>query len=171
MPTHINLRYQELEEAWKGVEKYQALATQYGYTDIFADNAGKMVQLCVAVGLDGSSERAGPDGFDRIGNMYEVKTIDLAKKSKGFSTNHHLTTNTIERFRNRRFIFAVYLGITLHAAYLIEAEQLEPIFKKWEATLKDKSHINNPKIPVDFVLQNGVVMYMKDVAPAWAKSK
>lgn len=167
MPTHLNLRQEEILDLWPHIEKYQEIAAQYGINDIFQDAGGKMLQLAVAVGLDMSKDRMGPDAFDRIGNEYEVKTTDLNKKGNGFSTNHHLTHSTIDRYSSRRWVFAMYRGITLIEAYLVEPEALQPYYDKWALVLKSKSHINNPKISADYVRDVGRVMYMKDVPPPW----
>lgn len=167
MPTHLNLRYDEIENLWPGVERVQALADAYNIPDIFQDAGGKMLQLAVACGLDIIPGRTGPDAQDRIGNTYEIKTVDLNGKSKGFTTNHHLTGKTILRYRTRRWVFAMYDRITLKEAYLVEGIDLEPVFQNWEIVLKTRDHINNPKIPIDFVRQIGVTMYLKDVPPPW----
>ena len=173
MPTHLNMRYAEIEALWPGIEAYQKLAAKYGVDDIFADNGGKTVQLAIATGLDVLPGRMGADYTDRMGNLYEVKTTNLnsKSKSKSFTTNHHLTNSTISKYRDRRWIFATYDNIRLVDAYLVEATALEPIFQRWELTLKSQSHINNPKIPLDYVRNVGTVMYMKDVAPAWISGK
>ena len=171
MPTHLNLRYAEIESIWPGVEAMQALAEQYGIKDIFQDAGGKMLQLAVATGLDLMPGRTGPDARDRMGNLYEVKTIDISGKSSGFTTNHHLTLDTITRYRSRRWVFAMYNTITLHEAYLVEGADLEPVFAKWERILLNQGHINNPKIPVEGIREIGTVMYLKDVAPAWMVGK
>lgn len=168
MPTHINLRYQEIEDLWPGVEQVQKLADQYGIKDIFQDAGGKMLQLAVACGLDLEPGRTGPDARDRIGNLYEIKTIDISGTPRGFTTNHHLTHDTIKRYRDRRWVFAFYERITLQEAYLVEAADLEPIFKGWELALKTRDHLNNPKIPFDHVRKVGTTMYLKDVPPPWA---
>lgn len=171
MPTHLNLRYAEIENLWPGVEALQNLANHYDIPDIFQDAGGKMLQLAIATGLDVVPGRTGPDAKDRLGNLYEVKTVDLShRKNPGFTTNHHLTHATIDRYRKRRWVFAMYDRITLREAYLIEPSDLEPVFAKWENTLKTRNHINNPKIPSDFIRQAGTVMYMKDVAPSWIKN-
>lgn len=167
MPTHLNLRYQEIETLWPGVERVQELATLYNIPDIFQDAGGKMLQLAVACGLDIVPGRTGPDAQDRIGNMYEIKTVDLSGKPRGFTTNHHLTEKTILRYRTRRWVFAMYDRITLKEAYLVESIDLEPVFQNWEQALKARDHLNNPKIPIDYVRQIGVTMYLKDVAPPW----
>lgn len=170
MPTHLNMRYAEIEALWPGIKAFQELAEHYGVSDIFADNGGKVVQLAIATGLDIAPGRMGPDYQDRMGNFYEVKTINTATKAAGFSTNHHLTKNTIAKYRKMRWVFALYDNITLVEAFLLDPQEMEPIFQKWELALDSRGHLNNPKIPVDFVRQYGTTMYMKDVAPTWART-
>jgi hypothetical protein len=171
LPSHINLRYREIETLMPGVEAYQDLASSYGITDVFADNGGKLLQLMIAIGLDHSPGRLGPDALDRLGNEYEVKTLDLDKDVAGFSTSHHLNHKTIEKFRSRKWVFAVYRGIKLFEAYLVNPEDLEPMFANWEASLRNtdplRTHINNPKIPLKFVREVGETAYLKDVNPPW----
>jgi len=171
MPTHLNLRYREVEDAMTSAEKLESLGKQYGITDVYADNGVKVLQLAVATGLDIVPGRIGADAQDRIGNEYEIKTADLNKKVTGFSTNHHLNKATISKFRQRRFVFAMYRDSKLYEAYLVEPDDLNVIFRKWELALHGKTHLNNPKIPLDYVRKNGEVMYLKDVAPAWIKGK
>ena len=171
MPTHLNLRYAEIEELWPGIVKFQKLAEQYGITDIFSDNGGKVAQLAIAVGLDIIPGRQGADASDRMGNEYELKTLDLHKKGKGFTTNHHLNRGTIEKYRGRRFVFALYEGITLVEAYLVLPRDMEPLYERWEAALHHRDHLNNPKVPIDYVREVGTVMYLKDVAPPWMEGK
>lgn len=172
MPTHLNTRYAEIESLWPGIQAFQDLANQYGVQDIFADNGGKVVQLAIATGLDIVPGRLGPDYRDRMGNTYEVKTVNMSKKVTGFSTNHHLTKKTIAEYRQRRWVFAMYDDITLIEAYLVEAADMEPVFQKWETALSGKrDHLNNPKVPMDYVREVGTIMYMKDVAPSWISGK
>jgi len=168
MPTHINTRYAELETVWDGVLAFQNLAEHYGVHDIFQDAGGKMVQLAVATGVELVEDRNGPDAVDRIGNQYEIKSTDIAKTTGGFSTNHHLNHATIKKFSSRRFIFAIYEGITLMEAYFVEAKQLEPYFANWRRKLKTKTHLNKPIITVKCIREKGTVAYLKDVAPDWA---
>lgn len=167
MPTHMNLRWTEMESALEGTEKLKSLAKAYGIADPFSDNGVKVLQIAVATGLDIHPGRLGPDAMDRIGNEYEIKTVDLDKKNSGFSTNHHLNHAVIDRFTKRRFVFATYRGSTLVEAYLVESAMLEPAFRKWRTALKKVSHLNNPKISIDYVREVGQPMYLKDVAPDW----
>ena len=39
---------------------------------------------------------------------------------------------------------------------------LEPLFRHWEDKLEAVSHLNNPKIPVKFVRENGIRVYPID---------
>lgn len=41
-------------------------------------------------------------------------------------------------------------------------KMLEPLYVHWENKLKTISHINNPKIPVNFVRINGLKVYPID---------
>jgi hypothetical protein len=166
VPTQLNIRYEEIESLWPGIESYQKLAEAYGIKDIFSDNGGKMLQLAIATGLDLSAQRMGPDGFDRMGGEYEIKTVDISGGNRGFSTSHHLNRDTIARYRARRWIFAIYDKITLIAVYRIEPAQMEQVFANWELALRLQDHLNNPKIPLQHVRQRGTVMYLKDVATA-----
>jgi hypothetical protein len=161
------MRWVEMEEAMEGARKMQHLANQYGITDIFADNGGKVLQIAVATGLDIVPGRMGADATDRLGNEYELKTIDLDKKASGYSTNHHLSLSTIARYAGRRFVFAEYRGVDLIAAYMLMPEAMKPVYTKWRLNLKGRVHLNNPKISIDFVRENGTVMYMKDVPAPW----
>ncbi len=170
MPSHLNLRYEEISNLWPGVVRMQALADQYGIHDITQDAGLKMLQIAIATGLDIVPGRTTPDARDRMGNFYEVKTIDLAGKATGFSTSHHVNYNSLEKYRDRKWVFAAYDRITLMEAYLVEPDDLEPLFAKWGLKLKEKgvTHINNPKIPVEYIREVGRVSYLKDVPPVWA---
>lgn len=152
-----NMREAELSAHWPAIEQYQSLAAQYGIRDIFQDAGGKLLQLAIVTGLDLGTERLGPDATDRMGNEYEIKSTDISLKTTGFSTSHHLTGSTLRAFRDRRWVFAIYKGIRLIECYLLEADQLEPVFQTFERNLQrsNKDSLNNPKIPIDYVRTNG----------------
>ncbi len=174
MPTHMNIRWMELLELWPYIERFNDLANAYGIPDVFQDAGGKMLQLAIATGLDLNPSRQGPDAHDRTGGVYEIKTTDVSRTNKGFSTNHHLTVRTLAGYRSCRWVFATYESITLMEARLLEPEELEPVFLKWEQRLNampnsSGNHLNNPKIPLDYVQNMGRTMYMKDVIPPWVK--
>lgn len=48
----------KLRLAWEGIQDLQKLASEYGITDVFQDNGGKVLQMLVLLGLKGSSGRA-----------------------------------------------------------------------------------------------------------------
>lgn len=44
--------------------------------------------------------------------------------------------------------------------YVMTPDQLEPVYRHWEDQLANgRSHLNNPKIPVRFVRENGLRVY------------
>src|SRR5690349_9599236 len=59
------------------------------------------------------------------------------------------------------WIFAVYRNIELVAIYLLTPKDLEPLFSRWEKRWHDTGgkDINNPKIPLDFVVAHGTLLY------------
>jgi hypothetical protein len=67
----------------------------------------------------------------------------------------------IAKYRDVVWYFAVYEGIELISLYKMEAETLEPYFSKWEKKWKEDGNkdINNPKIPLKFVEENGESIY------------
>jgi hypothetical protein len=59
-----------------------------------------------------------------------------------------------------RWVFAIYEGIEMRRAYSMAAKDLEPYFAKWEAQWEEtEADINNPKIPLGFVMEKGDLMY------------
>ena len=167
MPTHYDFRWAEMDAAMEGTKALRNLAAKYGISDPFVDNGVKVLQIAVATGLDIMPGRQGADAADRVDNEYEIKTMDTLKSVRGFTTNHHLTASTIAKYRQRRFVFATYENSVLQAAYLVEPEDMEPIYRKWEGQLRGRSHLNNPKIALEYVIETGRVLYMKDVAAPW----
>ena len=104
--------------------------------------------------------REGNDAIDALGREYELKSINI-ELTKGFSTHHHMNPVIIAKYRQVPWVFAIYRHIALQAVYLLEPNDLEFYFTKWE----QKWHadggrdINNPKIPVVYVLKNGKLLY------------
>jgi hypothetical protein len=67
----------------------------------------------------------------------------------------------------RIVIFAVYSGIELIAIYFLTPKDLEPLFSKWEKYWHDRGgrDINNPKIPLDFVVERGKLLHGRVPSP------
>ncbi len=157
-----------LEALFPAVRRYQQLASKHGIGDVFQDNGGKLLQIILLTGLRVLPGREGNDAVDGAGREYELKSVNR-KLTQSFSTHHHLNPTIIKKYRKVGWYFAIYEGIELIEIYSMEAETLEPYFRKWEAKWKadgDKD-INNPKIPLQFVRGTGRLFY---ASPALAAS-
>jgi len=148
-----------LEAIWPFIRKYQELATKNGINDIFQDNGGKLLQVLLDLDLKVLEGREGNDAVDASGQEYELKSLNI-ELVKGFSTHHHMNPVIIAKYRQVPWIFAIYKNIELQAIYRLEPEDLEEMYVKWE----EKWHrdggkdINNPKIPLKYVIEKGELM-------------
>jgi hypothetical protein len=149
-----------LIELFPAVRLYQQLASKHGIYDIFQDNGGKILQVLLLVGLRGLPGREGNDAVDDDGNEYELKSVNI-RLTRSFSTHHHMNPTIISKYRKVNWIFAVYEGIEIKTIFLMTPTDLEPYYQRWE----EKWHadggkdINNPKIPLKFVEDNGTLLY------------
>lgn len=152
--------YQRLQAAWPSVEEYQRLATKHGIDDIFQDNGGKLLQVLLLLGLRIIPGREGNDAVDADGREYELKSVNI-ELTKGFSTHHHMNPVIIAKYRQVPWVFAIYRHIALQAVYILEPENLEFYFQKWEEKwhADGNKDINNPKIPVKYVIENGKLLH------------
>lgn len=152
--------YDRLKEIWPALQEYQRLAEKHGINDIFQDNGGKLLQVLLLLGIQQLPGREGNDAVDSYGVEYELKSVNLDLTSS-FSTHHHMNPVIISKYRKVPWIFAMYKNISLQSVYILQPADLEFYFRKWE----DKWHadggkdINNPKIPVRYVMDNGVLLY------------
>lgn len=145
-----------------GIREYQKLADEHGINDIFQDNGGKLLQVLLITNLRILPGREGNDAVDEHGNEYELKSVNI-KLTKSFSTHHHMNPVIIKKYRKVHWIFAVYEGIELIEIYKLTPAQIEPFYKKWESKWNnDKKDINNPKIPLSFVKDNGELLYRRN---------
>lgn len=154
----------ELERLFPYIQKYQELASKHGIHDIFQDNGGKLLQLLLITGLTGAGVREGNDAFDHRGREYELKSVNVLL-TQSFSTHHHMNPVILAKYRKVGWIFAIYEGIELQAIYQMKPAELEPYFLKWERKWHDSGgrDINNPKIPVKFVMQHGKLIHERPV--------
>jgi hypothetical protein len=161
--------YQHLLELWPNVQAYQDLATRHGIADIFQDNGGKLLQVLLLLGLEQLPGREGNDARDRVGREYELKSVNI-ELTKGFSTHHHMNPTIIAKYRQVPWVFAIYRNITLVSVYLLEPEDLEVFYEKWETKwhADGGKDINNPKIPVSYIMSAGRLVYS---APAGLQAK
>jgi hypothetical protein len=142
------------------VRQLQELAVKHGINDIFQDNGGKILQVVLAADLQSLPGREGNDAKDANGDEYELKSVNIAL-TQSFSTHHHMNPAIIAKYRKVSWIFAVYDGIELQSIYRLSPAAMETFYAKWE----EKWHqdggkdINNPKIPLKYVQENGEVLY------------
>ncbi len=149
----------KLNRLFPAMRELQELASKHGINDIFQDNGGKLLQILILTGLKALPKREGNDAVDEDGHEYELKSVNKLL-TKSFSTHHHMNPTIIGKYRKVRWVFAVYEGIELQALYQMTAAQLEPYFGAWEQKWHDSGgkDINNPKIPLNFVMEHGTVI-------------
>lgn len=151
-----------LEKIWDSLHDLSDLAKEHGIEDIFQDNGAKVLQQLIYLNMVILPGREGNDAVSASGLEWEMKSINLETSASGFSTNHHTTLDIIAKYRKVPWTFAIYHGITLTEMYVMTPDMLEPIYQHWETKLQTMSHLNNPKIPVKFVRENGVLVYPID---------
>lgn len=155
-----------LERLLPCIRELQALADKHGIGDIFQDNGGKLLQIALHTGLRILPSREGNDARDEDGREYELKSVN-ALLTQSFSTHHHLNPVIIAKYRKVDWVFTIYEAIELKAIYLIPSATLEgPFFSVWEKKWNDnRRDINNPKIPLRFVIDNGRLISDKPYVP------
>lgn len=151
---------QLLMELFPAVRKYQELATKHGIPDIFQDNGGKILQVCLVLGIKALKAREGNDAVDDYGNEYELKTINILRTEQ-FTTHHHLNPTIIKKYRKVDWIFATYEAIELKEIYRLTPSAMEYWYTKWERKWYDDGgkDINNPKVPLTYVRDHGELLY------------
>ena len=67
----------------------------------------------------------------------------------------------IAKYQQVPWVFAIYRHIALQAVYLLEPADLEFYFTKWGKKwhVDGGKDINNPKIPVTYVIGRGKLLY------------
>jgi transcriptional regulator with XRE-family HTH domain len=162
----------KLNVIFPSIRIYQDLAKVHGINDIFQDNGGKLLQVLLVTGLRNMPGREGNDAVDEFGNEYELKSLN-ASLTKGFSTHHHMNPVIISKYRKVDWIFAIYEGIELREIYRLRPMDLEHFYKMWE----EKWHrdggkdINNPKIALKYVRDNGQLIYSSGPDGQFRESK
>jgi hypothetical protein len=157
MKTHPDKA--KLDKLFPAVQEYQALAAKHGIKDIFQDNGGKLLQVVLTLGLTVLSGREGNDAKDETGREYELKSVNI-ELQKQITTHHHLNPKILDKYRQVDWIFAIYRNIELVSIYKMSPADLEPLFSKWETKwhADGGKDINNPKIPLDFVVKHGKLL-------------
>ena len=158
--------WEVMEELLTQVCRYQDLARKHGIADIFQDNGGKLLQVILTLGLTVIPGREGNDAADAEGREYELKSVNT-DLTKSFSTHHHINPTIINKYRKVDWIFAVYCGIELQAIYRVTQAELEYFYSRWEQKWNESGgkDINNPKIPLAFVIEKGELLYGRHPSP------
>ncbi len=156
----------DIERFWQifpYVQEFQKLADKYGIYDVFQDNGGKLLQMLLLTNLKSTESREGNDAIDENGIEYELKSVNRLLTTS-FSTHHHMNPTIIAKYRKVPWIFAIYEGIEIQKIYRMNPEALEPYYSRWEAkwNADGGKDINNPKIPLTFVEENGDLIYEKN---------
>lgn len=151
---------QLLKGLYPAVRDYQKLAMKHGIPDIFQDNGGKILQVCLILGLVVLQSREGNDAIDEHGNEYELKTVNLLRTDQ-FTTHHHLNPVIIAKYRKVDWIFATYEAIELKEIYLLKPDAMEHWYQKWETKwhADGGKDINNRKVPLSYVRQHRELLY------------
>ena len=147
-----------LKELFPAVRLYQQLAVKHGIPDIFQDNGGKLLQVCLILGLTVLKSREGNDATDEHGNEYELKSVNLSRTAQ-FTTHHHLNPTIIAKYRQVDWIFATYEGIELKEIYRLRPADMEHWYQRWEQKWYSSGDINNPKIPLTYVQKHGELLH------------
>ncbi|MEU7152854.1 hypothetical protein AB0B15_33285 [Streptomyces sp. NPDC045456] len=156
----------------------QSRASKRHIHNVFDDGGYKELLLLELFNLTKGGGRVGNDATDALGREYEIKTVARLnfkgerKKSLGITTEHTLTLDNIDRYRSvHLWIVAVFDQSTPEAIYEIQPRNLEPYFCRWEAALQKqieidarrgggaRPHLNNPKIPLNFVTRHGIMVW------------
>ena len=159
----MNSSMDRLNELMPYIQEYQKLAVKHGINDIFQDNGGKILQVLLITGLKILPGREGNDAVDEKGREYELKSVNI-ELTKSFSTHHHMNPVIIKKYKKVDWIFAIYEGIELKEIFKLTPKKLNPYFNKWEIKwhADGKKDINNPKIPLSFVRENGKLLFIRE---------
>lgn len=150
----------QLNNIFHYLQIFQTLAEEHGINDIFQDNGGKLLQVLIITGLVDLPGREGNDAKDKHDNEYELKSVNT-NLTKSFSTHHHMNPDIIKKYRKVDWVFAVYEGIELKEIHILKPIDLKFYYDKWEKKWHDDGgkDINNPKIPLKYVRENGNLIY------------
>ncbi|OIN24853.1 helix-turn-helix domain-containing protein [Vibrio barjaei] len=161
-PIFFESKIEHLNHIFPSIREMELLAKEEGIKDIFQDNGGKLLQVLLVTGLKDLPGREGNDAVDANGYEYELKSLNV-NLVRGFSTHHHMNPKIIEKYREVDWVFAVYKDIELQEIWLLTPEDLEFYYDKWTRQWHDRGgkDINNPKIPLTYVQDNGTLVYEK----------
>ena len=67
----------------------------------------------------------------------------------------------VSKYKKVPWVFAIYRHISLQAVYVLEPSDLDLYFDQWDKKWHNDGgrDINNPKIPVKYVMERGKLVY------------
>ena len=165
IPAYMSAAYVKdktsVDILWRQLGTLQEIAHDFGIDNIFQDNGAEILQQLIYLNMKAVPGREGNDGVDINGCEWEMKSLDISKGNSGITTNHHLNAAIIEKYRTVPWSIAIYDGIHLKKIYIVGNEQLQPLFSKWEEALRTVASLNNPKIPLSYIEEHGILIYQE----------
>jgi hypothetical protein len=155
-------KIEQINKYWDNLSELEELGANNGINDIFQDNGAKVLQQIILANLEFLPGREGNDAVDKNGVEWELKSVNIDTSARGFSTDHHTTYDLLDRFNSIPWLFSIYKGTQLDAMYVISPGGLSEWVQKQKNNLdakEDNETLNNPKIPVSFVKENGTLVY------------
>jgi hypothetical protein len=159
----------DIEDIVKMADKVQEEANKYNIIHVFDDGGYRELLLLKLFNLKKIPGRLGNDAIDPLTKLnYELKTVNLintkgkSRRKPGISTCHHVNNKIIDRYRGiKSWIIGIFYINKPVRIYEMQRENLEKYFIYWENKLnkEDKTHINNPKIKFDDVINKGILLY------------
>lgn len=135
----------------------ERIAPSYNMSSMFEDGGMRTAILCELLGLKVLGGKLGNDAKDVQGRAYELKSVSRRSRGRipGVSTDHTLSMNTLERYRNvHAWVIGAFDGVIPIYVWQVRPASLEPLFAKWELELQRRT-LNNPKIPIEMVQVHG----------------
>lgn len=165
IPQYMSANYVKdktsVDILWRQLHTLQDIAQEFGIDNIFQDNGAEILQQLIYLNMKAVPGREGNDGIDVNGCEWEMKSLDISKGNQGITTNHHLNASIIEKYRTVPWSVSIYDGIHLKKIYVVGNEELQPLFAKWEEQLQTEASINNPKIPLNYIEEHGILIYQE----------
>lgn len=144
---------------WKQLGTLQDVSEEFGIENIFQDNGAEILQQLIYLNMKAVPGREGNDGVDINGCEWEMKSLDISKGNSGITTNHHLNSDIIEKYRTVPWSISIYDRIHLKKIYVVGNKQLQAIFQEWEQKLQKTDSLNNPKIPLATIEAQGILVF------------
>jgi hypothetical protein len=114
-------------------------------------------------GLKGVGSREGNDAQDAQGNEYELKSVNTSVDAELLDASSHESNHPCQISEGGLGVWLFMRELSCRQFTSMKPTALEPYFSKWESKWHESGgkDINNPKIPVKFVVEHGELVYQK----------